>query len=637
MMKLNMYFTMANNKEEKNEINVSFEKFARHVTPLPTESKEKSDDKMVKWGEFDNVYPNFLIDLASKSAIHGSILNSKSNYIFGDGIIDKKSKEFFGEDFNINSEYESLAELMRKAINDLVYFNAFAIKVEFNLLGEPLHYSHIPLHHVRLNKSKTKVFVNQDWFNNPRTYMSYDRYNPKVQYEDTNAKVFYFSSYTVSVNNIYPTPDYNPAIESAVIDGLVNELFKNNVANGFSLQKIIHVFGSTDEDTKRKFSTKMREVLTGVDGDGFTIDWFTDKDKQTTIDTIPSDDYASKLIEVIKKAERNILSAHSATSSLLFGVEKEGSLGNATELENAFQLFKDNYVKDKRGEIVGAFNRLFTNDDRLPVIDLKDREKLFKTELQSSTKEKVMTINELRLEAGLDSIEGGDRLLLDTEVKPQPFYTANNQFSKKKDDEEVEGYFATAEDFEKVKHLGTDKSQFITLSQSQFSECGHYHFSSNYNSIEEYLLNNKVVGLTLDEIASKIQSELGYNVSKVDVQQAMDLLKNAGLIDSKINTKTGIIHTAPSANIQGNKVEVYYDYVKRPEAEGAIKIPTTRHFCESVIDSNKYFSAMDIMSFSSALGYDCMSYGGGWWKNKATGEVNKHCRHEWKPVRVIKK
>lgn len=637
MIQLNMFFTMEN-KDKKNEIGLSFEKFARHITPLNTESNEKSDDKLVKWGEMDNLYPNFLIDLASKSSIHGRLLDSKGKYIFGDGIIDKKSKEYFGEDFIINNEFESLSELLREAIKHFVFFNAFAIKVEFNVIGEPLYYTNVPINHIRLNKSKTKIFVNSDWYRNPRTYLSYDRYNPKVQYDDNNAKIFYFDSKDVSVNNVYPQPDYYGAIESIVTDGLITTFFKNNIANGFSLTKIMHMIGSMpDEQTKRQTTQKFKDIFTGVDGEGLIVDWALDKEKISTVDTIEADDYASKLIEVIKKSERNILSSHSASSSLLFGVEKEGSLGNATELENAYQIFKDTYVKNKRGEIVGAFNRLFTNDDRLPSIDLKDKEKLFKPELQSATKEKVMTINELRAEAGLEPIDGGDRLLLDTEVKPQPFYHANNNFSKKKDDEEVEGYFATPEDFEKVKHLGTDKSEFITLSSAKFSECGHYHFSSNYNSIEEYLLNNKVVGLTLDEVAMKIQSELGYNVSKVDVQTAMDILKNANLIESKINTQTGVIHTAPSAMINGTTVEVYYDYVKRPEAEGNTLIPTSRHFCESVILANKYYSAMDIMSFSSALGYDCMSYGGGFWKDKNTGVVNKHCRHEWKPVRVIKK
>src|SRR5690606_41683637 len=94
-----------------NDINISFANFGKHITPLPIESREYSDDKMVRWGDF-NDYPNFLIDLANSSALHGSILQTKSNYIFGDGIIDKKGGEFIGDDFYVNED-DTLSDLIK--------------------------------------------------------------------------------------------------------------------------------------------------------------------------------------------------------------------------------------------------------------------------------------------------------------------------------------------------------------------------------------------------------------------------------------------------------------------------------------------------------------------------------------------
>ncbi|WP_313268746.1 hypothetical protein [Sphingobacterium sp.] len=610
-------------EEKNNQINYKIENFARFITPLPIEPKQNNDDRPIFWGQ-DNLYPNFLIDIADKSSLHGSILNSKSNYIFGDGLIDKKSGEFLNE-IQVNED-DSLSELIKKCINDLVYFSAFAIEVTFNQLGEPYNYYHVPLQHVRMNNSKTTYFVNKDWKNTPRTVLSYPKYFPKSN-DTTEPKIFYFSSYNVSVNNTYPSQDYK-CIESAVTDMLVTTLFKNNVANGFSLTKVIKTFkGILNDDDKARTTKKFREIFSGADGENLLVEFNSPQEKGMEIDTIEADDYASKLVEVIKKTERNILSAHQATSSILFGVEKEGSLGNATELENAYQLFKNNYVKDKRIEIVNAFNKLFQADDRLPVIDLKDKERLFKPELDSATKEKIMTINELRSEAGLEPLPDGDTLL-----------TTNQSFSadKKKDDDEIESYSATIEDFEKVKHLGTAKEEFIVIGKAKFSGCGHYHFASNYNSIEEYLLDNKIEGMTLDEIAIKIGKELNQNVSKQEVQNAIELLKNAGLISAKTNTANNIIHTAPSTIANANKIEVWYDYVKRDEADGNTIIPTTRHFCEAVINSNKYFSASDIQKFSIAFGYDVKTHCGGYWKNKTTGVINKHCRHEWVPVKVYK-
>ncbi|WP_159729205.1 hypothetical protein [Sphingobacterium sp. 18053] len=609
--------------EKNNHINYKVENFARFITPLPTEPKQNNADRHVNWGE-DNLYPNFLIDIADKSSLHGSILNSKSNYIFGDGLIDRKSGEFLDE-IRVNED-DSLSELIKKCINDLVYFNAFAVEVTFNQLGEPYNYYHVPLHHVRLNNSKTTFFVNKDWKNTPRTVLSYPKYFPKSN-ETTEPKLFYFSSYNVSVNNTYSTPDYK-CIESAVTDMLVTTLFKNNVANGFSLTKVIKTFnGQVSEDQQRVITKKFRDIFSGADGENLLVEFNAPQGTPMAIDTIEADDYASKLIEVIKKTERNILSAHQATSSILFGIEKEGSLGNATELENAYQLFKNNYVKDKRIEIVNAFNKLFQADDRLPIIDLKDKERLFKPELDSATKEKIMTVNELRSEAGLEPLPDGDTLLTTT----QSFAS-----DKKKDDDEIESYSATIEDFEKVKHLGTAKEDFVLIGKAKFSGCGHYHFASNYNSIEEYLLDNKIEGMTLDEIAIKVGKELNQNVSKQDVQNAIELLKNAGLISAKINTASNIIHTAPSGINNANKIEVWYDYQKRDEASGNTIIPTTCHFCEAVINSNKYFSASDIQKFSTAFGYNVMEHCGGYWLDKKTGIRNKHCRHFWQPVRVFK-
>ncbi|WP_164108255.1 MULTISPECIES: hypothetical protein [Sphingobacterium] len=623
--------------ENRGDINIHIEKFVKNITPQPIEPKESNGDKMIKWG-IDNLYPNFLIEISKKSALHGAILQTKSNYIFSDGVINKESGEIIGDDIQVNED-DNLSELVKKCINDAVVFGGFAVKVEFNALGEPLYYYHVPFHHVRANKSKSKFFVNDDWFNFPRTYFTYEKYNV-FKNEDFQPKIFYFNSYNISVNNVYVEPDYN-CIEDVVTDMLISKLFKNSIANGFSVGKVITVLGAIpDEQTKNRATAKFKDVFNGVDGENFMLQWATNKDQKTEIDTIPADDYASKVVEIVKKTERNILSAHSATSSQLFGIEKEGSLGNATELENAYLLFKNNYVKDKRIEIVSAFNKLFKSDERLPKIDLKDKEVLFKKTLESSTKEKVFTINELRAIEGAEPIEGGDVFITSNSntftISPTNA-PANSTFSKKKDDDEVEGYFATPEDFEKVKHLGNNKDEFILIGESKFSSCGEYHFASTYSSIEEYLLDNKINELTIDEASAKISNELGYSVSKSDVQTSIDLLKNAGLIDVKINTQNNKMWTAPSLINNANKIEIYYDYVKRPEADGAIKIPTTRHFCESIIDSDKYFSMADIQSFSAVLGYDVMKFGGGYWKNKNTGEVNRHCRHEFKPVRVYKK
>lgn len=624
-------------ENNNNKLNIQFEKFARNITPLPIESKERDVEKMVKWGT-DNLYPNFLIDIANNSSIHGGILDKKTTFLYGDGVINKKSTENISDLVTINEDGETIGELTRKVINDLVVFGGFAVKVDFNILNEPLYYTHIPFNHIRSNKNKSKFFVNDDWANNPRTYLSYPKYNVKSN-EDGISKIFYFNSYSISVNNVYPLSDYK-CIEDAVTDMLISQFFGKNIANGFSLTKILKTFkGVPADDEKRRATQKFKDVFTGLDGDGLLIDFNNEGQTGITIDTIQADDYASKLIEVIKKVERNILSAHGATSPLLFGIDKEGSSigGNGSELNVAYEIYKATYVNDKVKEIVSALNKLFQSDENIPTIDIAVKDKIVaeKVTLSDATLEKILTKNELRELIGFEKLaDGGD------EYVPQTFKP--NTFSKKKVDE-LESYSATEEDFEKVKHLGNSKSEFLLISESKFSNdtcsCSNHSFAtSKYLTIEEYLLDNKIVGLTLDETTAKISNELGYDVQKKDVQRVIDTLKANNLIETKTNTATNVISTSPAPIMNHpNTVEVYYDYKKRPDVEGAEIIPTTRHFCESIINSDKYYSAKDIQSFSAVLGYDVMKYRGGWFKNSKTGETTPFCRHEWVAVKVIKR
>lgn len=632
---------MANNKPI-NDINFEIQTFARSITPQPDEPKQYNTDSFVKWGT-DNLYPNFLIKLMDESAIHGGILDNKNKYVYGDGILDEVNNKVIGDDIDVNDD-DSLADLVRGCIEDMVLFNGFAVKVEFNLLGEPLHYTHVPFHHIRSNRSKSKFFVNDDWFNYPRTYFTYEKFNPKKTYgvDEVDPKIFYYTSKKVSVNNVYTKPSYNSAIEDILTDTLISQLFKNNVGDGFSLTKVITNYGAIPNDEGKRLATrKFKDVFSGTEGDGFLLAWATDKDKKMEVDVIPSDDYASKLIEVIKKCERNILTSHNVSSGALFGINGEStSLNNGGgEQEMAYQLFKDNFVKTTRNELIGGLNKMFQSDERIPELALKDRQKLFSATVSDATKERILSINELRVESGYSEIEGGNRLLDHVVVQPASAIVKSEQQSFKKKDDDVEFHHATVEDFEKIKDYGTNKDQFITITTAKFSsKCGKYQFANpSYKSIEEYLLENKIVGLRLDEVSAKVSNELGYSVSKTDVQTAMQILENANLINTKTNITTGQIHTAPTQIAQANSIEVFYDYVKRSEADGATILPTSRHFCQSIISSNKYYSASDIQQFSGLLGYSVMQYGGGYWRNKKTGVTTKHCRHEWQPVRVIKK
>lgn len=83
------------------------------------------------------------------------------------------------------------------------------------------------------------------------------------------------------------------------------------------------------------------------------------------------------------------------------------------------------------------------------------------------------------------------------------------------------------------------------------------------------------------------------------------------------------------------KFEVRYSYEKRPEADGAELLPTSRPFCVKMIGLDRLYTREDIQKISTIVGYDVFNRTGGFWNDD--GKVQKHCRHEFRSNVVVRK
>ncbi|WP_316797326.1 hypothetical protein [Pedobacter agri] len=612
----------------ENKPNLDFQliQFAKEITPLPIEIINKGNNNYTKYGN-DNLYPNFLLKLFNKSAIHKGICTSKVDYIFGDGLVDADGKNL-GE-IKVNP-IDTLQEFIQKVVNDYVIFNAFSVEIVYNVLNQPFQYYHVPVNKVRPNRDKSKFFVCDDWYMGAKNLLSYDRYISGNN-ADGKSKMFYYSNYTPSVNNVFPEIDYSGAIESIVTDTLINEFFQNNIQGGFSPAHIISSFkGIPAEEQMRLANKKFTNALSGVDGLKFILDYNTIDGKPLEISSVPSDDYANKLIEVIKKTERNILAAHQGTSSLLFGIEKEGSLGNSTELENAYQLFKDGYVKNRRNELEAGLNKLFAEFSAVPKLVFKDKLKLFAPVLADATKEKIYTINELRKEAGLTAVVDGDRLLGST-------MPTQSNFSN---ESKLEKYELSEEDFEKIADKGVSKQDFVIINDyepSEFASQKHIEIQFDDDTdVANYLTKAELAGKSVAEVRAEIKKELGISVTNQDLIKTLNKLTEANVVNTAIEDEK-IKVTPIKKNEVERKVEVMYSYEKRPNIKGQKILPTSRKFCAKLCETEKLLSREDIQSMSQLFGYDIFTYAGGYYFHPDTGETTPYCRHYFKRNQVIRK
>jgi len=620
--------------------------FARTLTPLPLEVKQgTTDNKPVKWGD-DNLYPNFLLQLYNEVPLHNGITKTKVNHILGDGVIVKATGK--KADFKLN-DVDTLEEIVRKITLDYLIFNFFIIEVQYNAFGDPISYNHLPVYQLRANEPLTQFWFCKDWAKG-KNLIDYQRWT-RGKSADTRSKIFMYSAYNPSANTTYPMATYNASILQMYTEILIKEFNKNNIEDGFSPNTIIDFFkGIPTAEQARKLEDKFNENTKGANGKRTLLNWNEVPTGGGTgagiqVHQLGAVDYAAALVEVRNTNIEAILTVHQATSRSLYGIESPGSLGDRNAIEQAFQTFKNVFVKDARNVIESGLNKLLM-DNGFPEIEFKDQGTFFTPELSDATKEKVMTIDELRAVDSLPILANGEgnKLVTATAVPTFSLSTPTGspaQFSNVDSTDYSKGRMLKEQDFELVKDLGISKDNFTIITKSDF----HIHSKQDLilfdddKDIENYLIQNedKNEGKTLSVIKADIKKELGISSTTDDLESRIKALSDAKVLKSTI--VDGKIKVAPKtddATVKKNEVQVLYEYKVRA-GFGKPIIDTSRGFCIKLIENDRLYSRSEIQDMSSIFGYSVFEHCGGWFFNSATQKSENQCRHFWNMVRVIKK
>lgn len=593
-------------------------KFQNNI-PKPVESVEKNQDKYVSYG-VDNNYPNFLLKLYNECPVHASIINSKASYIIGDGI---RLKDGTAINKKVNAE-DSFDELISKIVKDYLIFNCFAIEVVYDKFKKPIEYHFVPANRVRCNKSKTKFWVSENWSIGGKSVIL-ERWKEHTENETT--KLFFFDGYNPSNSNVYPAVEYAGAVTSILTDIEIRNFNLNNIKNHFSVSTIITFFRGSNiaEEVKDKVIKNLKESYTGSEGKKLIVDFQDQNGQAAEVKNISPNDWDKAYELVSKSVKEDIIQSHSVVSPMLFGVKIEGQLGGATELETAYEIFQNNYTRNKQNEILSALNLLFSVGDFIKGELLFTDKKLFNNRVSDALKEKIYTLNELRKEAGLPEIANGDRLLNES-VNSQPVQMSADVVQ------------LSEEDFEKIKDMGVLTSDFDFIEEIDSSKEDFNSVELKFETIDEvskYILDNKLNDFELDELKKNLRKDLGINVSNNELKGMLDKISKSGVMNVKVEDgKVNISNPSPAP--ETSKVEVVYSYAVRPGYGQPIE-SNTRAFCKKLIQNDRYYTREEVQIMTSIFGYDVMKLGGGFYRNPSTGEVSTHCRHFFKMVAVKRK
>lgn len=642
-----------------NTPNIIYLGFADNKIP---EFKEVKNKDWILFGE-DNFFPLHLLYLYNKSSNHGAIVGGKVKYIYGKGLPIVGTKLL-----DVNRKHESINKILRKTIVDIEIFAGFHWEIIWNRAGTGFEIFHMPFQNLRRAKDDTGWFYKKDWKSSKEEPRFIPDYNEEKK---TGAQIFSYKEYRAGCD-IYPLPGYMAALNDIETDVEISKYNLSTIKNGMFGGKMVTFFtGDPGEEGKKAIEKGWRDKFNGSENSGKTMFVFcTNGQTAPQVEDLSTTDLDKLFDQLNKTTQAEIFTGHEVTSSTLFGVKTEGGLGDRSEIETSYEVFKNTYVNHKQEALEEAISFIYPyfnvtvpmklipvsplgfklSDDKLAEIMPKewlyeqvgiDISKYPSAGNVTGTTEQGMVNEHLKNLTGKQN-QALQRIIRqynkETITRDQAAAMLRSSLGMADEDIKVwlgfESHHTEEEVAEMFAAFGEAKESFAFVSSRPYSFESHYDEFADIKQTDSDILNligkdkritAKIIGETLkldpDYVAARIKHLEGIGVlipsSQTIGQDAIiERTINPEQIDTRAKPETADIY-------------IKYSYEPRPGLEPIIE--TTRPFCRRLLQLNRLYTRAEIESISQRVGYSVFDREGGFWGDKP------HCRHIWQRHVVIKK
>lgn len=586
---------------------------------VPAVIESKKND-WVAFGE-DNCYPQYLLDLLQNSAKHNAIVKGKVSYICGNGIeadvtgsVEQKAL------VNKIIKRSDLNEVIKRCSYDYEVHNMMCIHVAPSKDGRLPYIAHINTANVRISKDGEGLYYSNDWSKYRQTEKETGFKELPLYDEKTKTGHLLYRRYTPDIK-YYALPEYVGAVPYIDIDKRIASFHLNNLANGFSAGTLINFnTGEPTVEEQKVIEGKLKKKFAGDDKAGEIVITFSNgQDRAPQVLSLQSNNF-DKLFETLKQTTNDeIFTGHNVTSPMLFGVKTEGQLGGRTELVEAHELFKVQYVEPRQREIEGFFNDILLDFELGFTIELQGKSSI-NERLSEQTLTQILTQDELRAIAGYEPLGKEEEKIQMRKFELESDPVLIELLKVRKDESSYEVLQARGEVFSsesaKLKELGY-RMGFASLTEKE-KQALDIISKNNKASIIELSKALEIDLKQAEEMISKL-FDLGYLKGSIGIE-----IQVTGKGETQIGTLKEVIETK-------------YRYALRTNAPQLVQGGKSRPFCASLMTSGGLYDREDIDRISMAQGRDVWRYRGGWYTNPNTDVPQPSCRHMWEQVIVRRK
>lgn len=562
--------------------------------PNDDQTADPSKD-WINWGK-DNLAPNFYNHILYSSAFQSGIIRGKMNYLIGSGFQISTGSE---EQLNGIFGSYSAQDILEGMFFDFENYNAFAIRVMRSMKGGKT-YEHIDFDQLRSSKEGSGWWYSNDW-SDPKQDPVKTGLKFYPNYEDGSEdfdSIYVYTAQTKSriikkntkkLLNVYPTPIWIGALKSLMTDIEIQSFHLHNIINGMKVSGVLN-FANGEPEDKRSFENQVQDAITPTENaGGILINYSDGDDRKPSFIPFSGDDLDKRYMMLEKSMIQNIMTAHCITSPSLFGIKTEGQLGQSTELETSFEIFKRTYIRGRQKIVEEHFNYLMDG----VTIEINEPEPLF----SNIQKEEVV----------------------DEEIE------VKEKFAKEQSIEDKV--------ISELSRCGRPKSEFKMLRKNLVNE--GFDFDNSAQKLKDEFLGSKFAISDLDSKVLDLVRRgegLGSIVEaleddKKDVQKSYNRMVKDGLILDGDISEQGVKELAQ--NQPDFDTEILYSYEKRPDVTGKEIIDGTRDFCRIIIDLKRLYTRQEIESISATVDRNVWLYRGGWYNDPNKDRPTPFCRHIW--------
>jgi hypothetical protein len=321
---------------------------------LPYVNGRNQTNGYIPFGQ-DNLFPELLNQIFYSSPLHGSIVGYKVNAAVGGGfniVADRLTPQDKLELYTLERKL-NIKKVVPAVTQQLILHNRVYFKLCFDDKMKLIKIVNLSPEKLRVNLDRKRYYICDDWSSRIGV-QEIRRYTPTCRdYE----QLFVYEVECIG-QDFYPLPQYTSALNFAFLSGELSYFAKSNIQNSVFPSFAMMFPKRPQSEEEKNMIRNTIDRLKGAANAGKAVAFFANSaDQLPKIESLPTNGNDSLFQEASQLNTEQICFSHTI-DPILMGIRTTGSLGNGSDIKQAYIIFEKNVVMPLRDMVSDIFNEL---------------------------------------------------------------------------------------------------------------------------------------------------------------------------------------------------------------------------------------------------------------------------------------